>query len=42
MTWTIKYTATAAKSIKKLDFQIQHKIRAFLEDDLANSENPRE
>ena len=42
MTWPIKYTATAAKSIKKLDFQIQRKIKAFLEGDLANSEDPRE
>ncbi len=42
MTWTIKYTATATKSIKELDCQIQRKIRIFLEDELANSENPRE
>ncbi len=41
MAWTIKYTASAAKDIKKLDPQVQRKIRVFLEDDLATMENPR-
>ena len=41
MTWTIEYTSSAAKDIKKLDRSIQRKIRAFLENDLSSLENPR-
>ncbi len=41
MTWTIEYTLSAVKGIKKLDRPAQRKIRAFLENDLSSLENPR-
>ena len=41
MTWTIEYTSSVAKDIKKLDRPVQRNIRAFLENDLLGLENPR-
>ena len=40
MVWTIKYTKTFQKEVRKLDKPIQKKVRSFF-DDLENSKNPR-
>lgn len=37
MSWTIRYTASAAKAIRKLDPQIQRRVRAAVE---ALAEDP--
>lgn len=40
MAWTIKYTKTFQKEVRKLDRPIQKKVRSFFEE-LESTENPR-
>lgn len=40
MAWTIKYTKTFQKEVRKLDHPIQKKVKSFF-DDLEPTENPR-
>lgn len=40
MAWTIKYTKTFQKEVRKLDIPIQKKVKSFF-DELEAAENPR-
>ena len=40
MAWTISYTKTFQKEVRKLDKPIQKKVKSFF-DDLENTEDPR-
>jgi len=40
MDWTIKYSKTFQKEVRKLDHPIQKKVKSFF-DDLETTENPR-
>lgn len=40
MTWTIEYTKTFQKEVRKLDKSIQKKVKSFFEN-LENAEDPR-
>ncbi|HBH31075.1 MAG: type II toxin-antitoxin system RelE/ParE family toxin [Desulfofustis sp. PB-SRB1] len=40
MAWTIKYTKTFQKEIRKLDRPIQNKVKSFF-DELVTTGNPR-
>jgi len=40
MDWTINYTKTFQKEVRKLDHSIQKKVKSFF-DDLETVENPR-
>jgi mRNA interferase RelE/StbE len=40
MAWTIKYTKTFQKEVRKLDHPIQKKVKSFF-DELETTENPR-
>lgn len=42
MTWRIEYTGSAQRSIRRLDPQIQRRLRDFLENRLAYMDNPRQ
>lgn len=42
MTWQIKFTQTAAKQFSKLDKPIKQRVMGFLENRLANMENPKQ
>ncbi|MDE0210589.1 MAG: type II toxin-antitoxin system RelE/ParE family toxin [Boseongicola sp.] len=42
MTWTIEYAASVRKSVRRLDRQVQRRIRDFLELRLAEMEDPRQ
>lgn len=42
MAWTIEYLRSTKKSAKKLSPQDRRKIRSFLEDRIANMEDPRQ
>ena len=41
MTWTTEYTKTAASQLRKLDKQVAKRILNYLEDKIAQLENPR-
>lgn len=40
MTWTVKYAKSFQKDVRKLDKQIQKKIKLFF-DELENLDNPK-
>ncbi|MCY4461248.1 MAG: type II toxin-antitoxin system RelE/ParE family toxin [Albidovulum sp.] len=42
MAWTIEYAGSVRKSVRRLDQQVQHRIRDFLELRLAGIEDPRQ
>lgn len=42
MTWRIEYTGSARRSIRRLDPQVQRRLRDFLENRLAHMDNPRQ
>lgn len=42
MTWRIEYTGSARRSIRRLDPQVQRRLRDFLENRLAHLDNPRQ
>jgi mRNA interferase RelE/StbE len=39
--WKIEYLASARKDVRKLDVQVRQRIRAFLEERVASSDDPR-
>lgn len=41
MVWTIDYTDTARKQLRKLDKQTARRILDFMDERIAGSENPR-
>jgi len=41
MRWTIQYAAAVRKDVRKLDPQMRARIREFLEQRVADLENPR-
>lgn len=42
MSWTIEYAQSAQKSVRKLDQQVQRRLRDFLEGRIARIDNPRQ
>ncbi len=42
MAWTISYTATALKQLKKLDRPVARRLVAFLEERVAGQTDPRQ
>ena len=42
MAWTIEYAGSVRKSVRRLDRQVQRRIRDFLELRLAGMEDPRQ
>ena len=42
MAWKIKFDARVEKTLKKLDKQQLQRIRRFLDDRIAKSDNPRQ
>ena len=42
MAWTIDYTDTARKQLRKLDKQTARRILDFIDERVAGSENPRD
>ncbi|MGA7675554.1 MAG: type II toxin-antitoxin system RelE/ParE family toxin [Rhizomicrobium sp.] len=42
MAWTISYTATARKQLRKLDKQAARRILDFLDERIAGAQNPRD
>jgi|GEM_PF-3985394 len=42
MAWTVEYLASVQKDIKKFDGLAKKRIRNFIENRLATSNNPRE
>ena len=42
MAWTIEYAGSVQKSVRRLDWQVQRRIRDFLELRLAGMEDPRQ
>lgn len=41
MVWTIDYTETARKQLRKVDKQMARRILDFMDERIAQSENPR-
>ncbi|MBI9108444.1 MAG: type II toxin-antitoxin system RelE/ParE family toxin [Spirochaetales bacterium] len=41
MGWSVKFSQTAIKQLKKIDKKWQAKILDFLEDEIAKSDDPR-
>lgn len=41
MAWTIKYLDSLKKQVKKIDPQARHDIRSYLEQRVAQLDNPR-
>ena len=41
MAWTIDYTETASKQLRKLDKQMGRRIVDFMDERIAGQENPR-
>ncbi len=41
MTWTVDYTETARKQLRKLDKQVARRILDFLDERVAAAEEPR-
>lgn len=42
MTWRIEYARSAQKASRNLDHQIRQRIRRYLEERVANLEDPRQ
>ncbi|MGN6207651.1 type II toxin-antitoxin system RelE family toxin [Asticcacaulis sp.] len=42
MAWTIKYTDTARKQLKKIDHQIARRILDFMDERVAVADDPRQ
>ena len=42
MAWTIRYTETAAKQLRKLDKPVARRALDFLDERIAKSQNPRD
>ena len=42
MAWTIKYTDTARKQLKKIDHQIARRILDFMDERVAIADDPRQ
>lgn len=42
MAWTIDYAETAKKQLRKLDQQAAHRILDYLDERIANAQNPRD
>ncbi|PSH58139.1 type II toxin-antitoxin system RelE family toxin [Phyllobacterium endophyticum] len=42
MAWTIEYTRSVQKSLKNLDTQTRGRIRKFLDQRIANLDDPRQ
>ncbi len=42
MAWRIEYAESVQKSVRRLDRQVQRRLRAFLEVRLAGMDNPRQ
>lgn len=42
MAWTIRYTETAAKQLRKLDKPVARRILGFLDERIAKAQNPRD
>ena len=42
MAWTISYTATAKKQLRKLDKQAARRILDFMDERVAGAQNPRD
>jgi mRNA interferase RelE/StbE len=42
LAWTISYTATAKKQLRKLDKQTARRILDFLDERVAGAQNPRD
>jgi len=42
LAWTISYTATARKQLRKLDKQTARRILDFLDERVAGAQNPRD
>lgn len=42
MAWTIDYAETAQKQLRKLDQQAARRILDYLDERIANSQNPRD
>ncbi len=41
MGWSVKFSNTAVKQLKKIDKKCQAKILDFLEDEIANADDPK-
>ncbi len=41
MAWSVRFSKTAAKQIKKLDKTVQARVFSFLHKNLDNTKNPR-
>lgn len=41
MAWTVDYTETAKKQLRKLDKQVARRILDFLDERVADAQNPR-
>lgn len=41
MAWTIEYTATARRQLKKLDRQVARRILDFMDERVATTDDPR-
>ncbi len=42
MAWTIEYAASVKKSVRNIDAQARQRIRKYLEQRVANLDNPRD
>ena len=42
MSWNIKYLSPAIKDLKKIDRQMQKRLRSYLEDRIAKLNDPRD
>jgi mRNA interferase RelE/StbE len=42
LAWTIEYSATAEKQLRKLDNQVARRIVTFMRERVANADDPRE
>jgi mRNA interferase RelE/StbE len=42
LAWTIKYTDTARKQLKKIDRQIARRILDFMDERVASADDPRQ
>jgi mRNA interferase RelE/StbE len=42
LTWSVKFSPTAIKQLKKIDKEWQKRILDFLEDEIAASDNPKQ
>lgn len=42
MTWRIEYAASTVRAMRKLDAQTRQRLRGYLEERIATSDNPRD